>query len=253
MNQAIGCNQVGIAFIEVLNPNESPLLWRYTTDDITDTWWYVPDGRDMIERDRTRLCFTKTNYRQTGVHAATDCCAQHSERMDLGGVVGIAQGTRYDLPNSAHSRERNCLPPRPGWQQPGALPSILPGQALVFVALRLDLPRQALVVSVFCGQSPNQPTERIALWLAGRSNSRTHPDSCAAAGGPRAALGPAGVLGQPWALGTVAIGTQKRNDIASFFLPHTTVCARNVLFFPTHARFVKISSGQQQHQCSAVQ
>ena len=75
MNQAIGCNQVGIAFIEVLNPNESPLLWRYTTDDITDTWWYVPDGRDMIERDRTRLCFTKTNYRQTGVHAATDCCA----------------------------------------------------------------------------------------------------------------------------------------------------------------------------------
>ena len=119
----------------------------------------------------------------------------------------IAQGTRYDLPNSAHSRERNCLPPRPGWQQPGALPSILPGQALVFVVLRLDLPRQALVVSVFCGQSPNQPTERIALWLVGWSNSRTHPDSCAAAGGPRAALGPAGVLGQPWALGTVAIGT----------------------------------------------
>ena len=36
---SIGCNQVGIAFIEVLNPSDDPLSWRYTTDDITDTWW----------------------------------------------------------------------------------------------------------------------------------------------------------------------------------------------------------------------
>ena len=36
---SIGCNQVGIAFVEVLNPSDDPLSWRYTTDDITDTWW----------------------------------------------------------------------------------------------------------------------------------------------------------------------------------------------------------------------
>jgi hypothetical protein len=36
---AIGCNQVGIAFIEVINPRDTPLQWRYTTDDISDTWW----------------------------------------------------------------------------------------------------------------------------------------------------------------------------------------------------------------------
>ena len=24
---------------QVLNPSDDPLSWRYTTDDITDTWW----------------------------------------------------------------------------------------------------------------------------------------------------------------------------------------------------------------------